>query len=107
MALKADQHCSMFLLPLSVITLFANGGEMSSSQGRMQAPLLVLEKARSICSTASNTSNSGSGNDLCTILMGWLTTPTWQTRQACTEIAHEPSKTGQGRVLQGVALLSC
>src|ERR1700676_940582 len=31
--------------------------------------------SRSICSTASNTSNSGSGNDLCTISMGWLTKP--------------------------------
>jgi hypothetical protein len=27
-------------------------------------------------STASSTSNSGSGNELCTISIGWLTTPT-------------------------------
>jgi hypothetical protein len=53
--------------------------------------------SRSIYSTASNTSNSGSGNDLSTISRGWLTTPTQQTRQACTESAQEPTIVSQVR----------
>ena len=39
---------------------------------------------------SSNTSNSSSGNDLCTTSMGWLRTPTYESRQACTESAREP-----------------
>jgi hypothetical protein len=48
------------------------------SSGHRGLPRLRTRKtiSRSICSTASNTSNSGSGNDLCTISMVWLTTPT-------------------------------
>jgi hypothetical protein len=57
----------------AVIRNFRSRTARTSRPSRLRTRKTI---SRSICSTASNTSKSGSGNDLCTISMGWLTTPT-------------------------------